>query len=259
ELIPLYDNENSVCGIIYENATYYFQKNLQGDVIALVDANAQVAARYTYDAWGKVTGVKTKDGTAITSSTHVANINPFRYRGYYLDRETGLYYLQSRYYDPVVGRFVNGDMAETLFFTDGIFENNLFVYCNNNSVGFFDIYGYKAWYIHFAHAVSEITGLAGTFIAVGKAMPIAKKLIFATLSYTIKITGITGQLAACLTAIVTLIALLLFIKSVYDLARVFFGTCKYIIQEIKYALNPWHEHKSTDLSGPDFDNAFGGW
>ena len=142
ELIPLYDNENSVCGIIYENATYYFQKNLQGDVIALVDANAQVAARYTYDAWGSVTGVKTKDGAAITDTAHIAYVNPFRYRGYYLDRETGLYYLQSRYYDPVVGRWLNADEALLACLQEDVLMKNLYSYCENCAVIKADYSGY---------------------------------------------------------------------------------------------------------------------
>jgi RHS repeat-associated protein len=98
----LYDNEDSVCGIVYNDEPYYFQKNLQGDVIAITDKDGEVVANYTYDAWGKLTSIT---GTAF----RIALLNPFRYRGYYYDEETELYYLQSRYYDPEVGRFVNAD------------------------------------------------------------------------------------------------------------------------------------------------------
>ena len=94
-LIPLYDNEDSVCGILYNNVPYYFIKNLQGDVIAIVDKDAQTVARYSYDAWGVC--------TVTHDSVGIATINPFRYRGYYYDEEIGLYYLQSRYYDASVG------------------------------------------------------------------------------------------------------------------------------------------------------------
>ena len=100
-LIPLYDNEDSVCGILYNNVPYYFIKNLQSDVIAIVDKNAQTVARYSYDAWGVC--------TVTQDSVGIATINPFRYRGYYYDEEIGLYYLQSRYYDASVGRFVGAD------------------------------------------------------------------------------------------------------------------------------------------------------
>ncbi|MBQ8189940.1 MAG: RHS repeat-associated core domain-containing protein [Lachnospiraceae bacterium] len=96
-------------------------------------------ARYTYDAWGKVTGVKDKSGNAITGASHVANINPFRYRGYYFDGEIGLYYLQSRYYDPVVGRFVNSDESDIICDLSGFREAlNYYVYCSCNPVSNID-------------------------------------------------------------------------------------------------------------------------
>ena len=105
-LVPLYDNEDSVCGILYNNVPYYFIKNLQGDIIAIVDKDAQTVARYSYDAWGVPTV------TLDTSDCQIATINPFRYRGYYYDKEIGLYYLQSRYYDADIGRFINADEPE---------------------------------------------------------------------------------------------------------------------------------------------------
>ena len=116
-LIPLYDNEDGICGILYNNVPYYFIKNLQGDVIAIVDKDAQTVARYTYDAWG----VPKIDSDS--SECQIATINPFRYRGYYYDEEIELYYLQSRYYDPVVGRFVNGDEPNVV---NGIYNECLY-------------------------------------------------------------------------------------------------------------------------------------
>ena len=91
-LVPLYDNEDSVCGVIYNGEPYYFFKNLQGDIIAIADKNAQVVAKYSYDAWGVCTVEQD------TSAAGIASVNPFRYRGYYFDAEIGMYYLQSRYY-----------------------------------------------------------------------------------------------------------------------------------------------------------------
>ena len=96
----LYDLDGTVCGLKYNGTAYYFYKNLQGDVIAITNGSGITVARYTYDAWGKVLTVKDANGNNITSTTHIANINPFRYRSYYYDKETKLYYLQSRYYDP---------------------------------------------------------------------------------------------------------------------------------------------------------------
>ena len=128
-LVPLYDNEDSVCGIVYNNVPYYIIKNLQGDVIAIVDKNAQTVARYSYDAWGIC--------TITQDSVGIATINPFRYRSYYYDEEIDLYYLQSRYYDAGVGKFVNIDKPDLI----NISGTNLFTYCFNTPVTHVDFSG----------------------------------------------------------------------------------------------------------------------
>ena len=84
------------------------------------------------DAWGKVLSVKDQNGNAITSATHIGNLNPFRYRGYYYDSESGFYYLMSRYYDPVTHRFINAD--EYASTGQDITGYNMFAYCGNNPV-----------------------------------------------------------------------------------------------------------------------------
>ena len=129
---PLYDCEETICGIDYDGSRYYFFKNLQGDIIAIVDDMSNVVARYHYDAWG----VCTID--CDTSEVGIASINPYRYRGYYFDAETELYYLQSRYYDPVTGRFINADGAS---FIEKI-DYNLYAYCKNNPIMYNDPTGY---------------------------------------------------------------------------------------------------------------------
>ena len=135
ELLPMYDNEDNVCGIIYNESPFYFLKNLQGDVNALVDKSGKVVARYSYDAWGVCT-IETD-----TSGSNIAKINPYRYRGYYYDTEIGMYYLQSRYYDPSVGRFVNGDDAEYIGRKDCLAHENLYCYCRNNPIKYVDYSG----------------------------------------------------------------------------------------------------------------------
>ena len=131
-LVPLYDNEEGICGIVYNDEPFYFQKNLQGDIIGIVDKNAHTVARYSYDAWGVCTVV------ADASECSVAAVNPFRYRGYYFDVDTSLYYLQSRYYDPVVGRFVNADSAEYLCHYGQNIGTNFFAYCESDPLNNFD-------------------------------------------------------------------------------------------------------------------------
>ena len=103
--------------------TYYYVLNLQGDVVKLIQANGHVVAQYTYDAWGNL----------LDSGGNLAEVNPLRYRGYYYDNETGFYYLQSRYYDPVNRRFINADgLISSNWSFSGL---NMFVYCENDPVG----------------------------------------------------------------------------------------------------------------------------
>ena len=102
---------------------YFYRKNLQGDVIGIVNASGTSVAEYRYDAWGKV----------LSATGTMASVNPIRYRGYYYDAETGLYYLQSRYYDPEVGRFINADAFAST--GQGILGSNMFAYCANAPVG----------------------------------------------------------------------------------------------------------------------------
>ena len=134
-LETLYDNEDSVCGITYNGVPYYFHKNLQGDIIAIADQNGKVVARYTYDAWGKC------EISVHSTNAAIAEINPYRYRGYYFDTETGFYYLQSRYYDPIVGRFINVDNALVLSVGEKALNFDLFCYCENDSISGYDPFG----------------------------------------------------------------------------------------------------------------------
>ena len=101
--------------------THYYVLNLQGDVVKLIQENGDVAAQYTYDAWGNV-----------SSSGKLAEINPLRYRGYYYDNETGFYYLQSRYYDPANRRFISADVYAST--GQGFLGTNMFAYCNNKPI-----------------------------------------------------------------------------------------------------------------------------
>ena len=135
----LYDNEEKVCGMIYNENAYYFYKNLQGDVIAITDSTGTVIARYSYDAWGVCTI------TGLTSlGTTVANLNLFRYRSYIYDADLGWYYLQSRYYDPEIGRFINADEPGFLCANEkNIVSFNLCAYCENDPVNGIDPSGYS--------------------------------------------------------------------------------------------------------------------
>ena len=142
----LYDESNNPVGfgMQYPNSTgwtnYYFEKNVQGDVIGVYqkegDGNSAthiLAARYSYDPYGNPTSMTNGAGTAVSQTSNtIAAINPFRYRGYRYDGDTGLYYLRSRYYDPVSCRFVNADKYAST--GHGIIGYNSFSYCNNNPI-----------------------------------------------------------------------------------------------------------------------------
>ena len=152
----LYDESNNPVGfgMQYPNSTrwtnYYLEKNVQGDVIGVYqkegDRNSAthiLAARYSYDPYGNPTSMTNGAGTAVSQTSNtIAAINPFRYRGYRYDGDTGLYYLQSRYYDPVSCRFVNADKYAST--GQGQVGHNVFAYCNNNPILYSDISGRMA-------------------------------------------------------------------------------------------------------------------
>ena len=119
----VYDENNQPLAMKYNNTLYYYVLNAQGDVVRIVDGSRSTVASYTYDPWGKI----------ISSSGTLADINPLRYRGYYYDSETGFYYLQSRYYDPEIGRFINADSYASTDAT-GLLSTNMFAYCENDPV-----------------------------------------------------------------------------------------------------------------------------
>lgn len=114
----------------FTDTMYYLLTNMQGDVVAIYNANGERIFEYVYDAWGNILRSK-----QVATGGNVANsVNPFRYRGYYYDTETGLYYLQSRYYNPEWGRFLNADNATIITDTGTISDKNMFAYCDNNPV-----------------------------------------------------------------------------------------------------------------------------
>ena len=143
--IRYYYSNSGLIGFRYNNEYYYYEKNLQGDITGIYDNNANLVGSYIYDAWGNC--------TITTNIDNIAGINPFRYRSYYYDNETGLYYLKSRYYDPKVARFINADEIEHLGANNDLCSYNLFAYCGNNPSIRKDAGG-NIWF------VSAIIGLA---------------------------------------------------------------------------------------------------
>ena len=134
---------------------YFYLYNGLGDVVGLIDSSNKVVVRYQYNSWGKVTS------SEDTSGVSLATLNPFCYRKYVYDPETGLYCLGSRYYDPEVGRFVNADDPGVIFAKpQELYHKNLYVYCDNNPVVRRDLQGY------FGETLFDIVSLGASVVEV---------------------------------------------------------------------------------------------
>ena len=141
----LYNDRDGPVGMVLTDAdgtlsTYYYLKNLQGDITHIVSAGGKLLVEFTYDVFGKQTVHYQANGSTIigmielVEQVMVCALNPFGYRGYCYDTYTGLYYLQSRYYDPDTGRFINADDTNYLNATGTVLGCNLFAYCENDPV-----------------------------------------------------------------------------------------------------------------------------
>lgn len=145
----------------------YYALNSRGDVIGLYDSNGALLAKYNYDPWGNMLSVTNVTGVEITSSSDIANLQPFRYRGYYYDAESGFYYLQNRYYDPVTHRFINADDISLVTASPTtLTDKNLYAYCDNNPVVRTDIGG-EFWNYVIGGVVGAVIGGVSAAISGG--------------------------------------------------------------------------------------------
>ena len=137
----MYDESGRMLGFRLDGAEYYYVRDYSGDVTGLINARGELIGSYLYDPWGVLLETylntfeeETSEWTDADRAEYmrVLNLNPIRYKSYYYDTETGFYYLQSRYYDPITTRFIN---ADGLISTGtGVLGYNMFVYCNNNPI-----------------------------------------------------------------------------------------------------------------------------
>ena len=132
-LLYTYDTFGHPATVNWNDTVYYIITTLQGDVYSIRNSSGTSVVEYRYDPWGKI--------LSITGSmaTTLGTLNPLTYRGYVYDHETGLYYLQSRYYNPEWGRFLNADALVAT--GQGILGNNMFAYCLNNPINYIDVCG----------------------------------------------------------------------------------------------------------------------
>lgn len=127
----IYDSGANLVATIIDGKYYYYYyyvRNIQNDIVALVDESGKTVVNYVYDSWGKLLSItgSLKDTVGIQ--------NPFRYRGYYYDNETGMYYLKNRYYDPGLRRFICSDEMGSLDIQENIDDCKLYSYCDNNPI-----------------------------------------------------------------------------------------------------------------------------
>ena len=148
-VIHYYYDDSGVAGFEYNGQKYVYRKNLQGDIVAILDECGCTRGTYEYDAWGNI---------IWQGGSELLTINPFRYRGYYYDEETGLYYLNSRYYDPETGRFISPDSLDYLEpeTCNGL---NLYAYCGNNPINYIDPTGCFPFAILLILAITTSIGL----------------------------------------------------------------------------------------------------
>ena len=170
----------------------YFVTNLQGDVIAVCDNFHTPRFFYSYDAWGKLLSVTDANGNDVSGADNSASWNILRYRGYVYDRETGLYYVASRYYDPEIGRFISPDTTDLLTATPmGLTDKNLYAYCDNNPVIRVDDGG-DFWHI----VVGAVAGALISGVVKAASNVIERKSITDGLAISMLAGAASGALAA---------------------------------------------------------------
>ena len=165
--VYIYDESGAIIGAKYISTsagsswqTYFFEKNLQGDVIAVYSDTGTKLISYRYDAWGNVTTTYHNGG----ANTLAAN-NPIRYRSYYYDTALRMYYLQSRYYDPIICRFISPDTTAVLTATPmALTDKNLYAYCDNNPVMRVDGNG-EFWNILIGAGIGAVVGFVSSVVS----------------------------------------------------------------------------------------------
>lgn len=191
----LYDENGMLYGFIYNNAKYFYIRDTLQNILGIVDANGNAVVHYNYTAYGECKAI-----TGSKAST-IGTINSFRYKGYYFDAETGLYYVSSRYYDPEIGRCINADIPETL---TADFENfaqyNLFAYCFNDPVNLSDETGtWPSWATKLAIGVRAVVIGAAVVAATAASGGAAAAFVGAAVA-GLKAAAVSGAIGAAVGA-----------------------------------------------------------
>ena len=234
-LLLLYDAEGSPIGFLMNGIAYTYVKNIQGDIIKILDNTGAAVVSYTYDPWGVPTA---------TGNTIIAEINPCTYRGYDYDEDTGYFYLQSRYYDPENCRFINVDDSSLIGITSSLISNNLFVYCQNNAINMCDATGYlgKHWWnsVNFIGKIIDAVLILMGVVSTNKTLSALKRLIRKnrkgiTQRVWRRICGYFTKLTVSWLSTAVDVALVLFGSSIGDL----------IARALDY-IDPWWGYKKSN-------------
>ena len=180
-----YDSNGTPLGFVWNGTQYLYLTNQTGDVISITDAQGNEIVQYDYDPWGKCNFLQPMIADEKFAND-IANINPIRYRGYYLDSETGYYYLQSRYYDPDICRFINADVYNIPQNSKEDFAGiNLFAYCNNEPINSLDINGLAAKKYTVSQAKSKIVQVFNKYLKFIKKYVLSSYVDFQIAKYKI--------------------------------------------------------------------------
>ena len=148
------DNMGNLIGVIDNNVCYFYIKNSQNDIIAIVDEYMNIIVKYEYDSFGNIISILDNNNNEIINTNNIGVKNPYRYRSYYYDTESDLYYLLNRYYSPKLGRFISPDNYYSTF--NGSNSTNMFVYCGNNFINGYDNNG-NNWIDNLSSFVGNVT------------------------------------------------------------------------------------------------------
>ena len=203
--LEFFYDHTGVFAFKYNNFTYFYRKNAQNDVIAILDSTGNTVVKYVYDAWGNHK-ILDASGVEITDDTHIGVLNPFRYRSYYFDTETDLYFLKTRYYDPEIGRFITIDDISYLD-PETINGLNLYAYCLNNPVMMVDENGCSPkWWEWLVSGLTLATGIGLCFVPGAQAFGVGLIVAGAT-SLTANIlsaAGFNGKVVSIITNSLTI-------------------------------------------------------
>ncbi len=195
QIIYTYDYDGSLIGFTYYNsvttADYLYAFNIQGDITKIINTSGVVVVEYTYDAYGNILST-----VGLLEST-IGEYNSMRYRGYKYDEEINMYYLNSRYYNPEIGRFINADGM--LGEIGQLGTTNMYAYCANNPVMYLDISGYMPeWLLWVGVSVLAVAVVAVSVITAGAVIAAAPALASFMYTAAVAYTGslVSGSIAA---------------------------------------------------------------